>query len=236
MRGEGGSFWVSVNEYSCTQGAQINFGELNPYLIYDSIPSVNAKHFSKNQGIGPPEKFKALQCVNFTFDVDKNNNILLCSKDRTAFWAQVQRQALHDSVLSRTDCMNVYFFGRDFFFVQYSTLLHLQPLRFHCADGCWDRTQDRCNWCIWRSDALTTSINLIRHQARSHPQLGQISTALGFISSALQISSAVRTIGQIRILAYLKREFQTNPTHLSQLSGVAITARKAAQDARGSSL
>jgi hypothetical protein len=34
------------------------------------------------------------------------------------------------------------------FFRQYSTLLHLPPLRFHCADGCWDRTQDRCNWCI----------------------------------------------------------------------------------------
>jgi hypothetical protein len=35
-----------------------------------------------------------------------------------------------------------------FFFVQYSALLHLPPLRFHCADGCWDRTQDRCNGCI----------------------------------------------------------------------------------------
>ena len=34
------------------------------------------------------------------------------------------------------------------FFVLYSTLLHLPPLRFHCADGCWERTQDRCNWCI----------------------------------------------------------------------------------------
>ncbi len=32
--------------------------------------------------------------------------------------------------------------------VQYSALLHLPPLRFQCADGCWDRTQDRCNWCI----------------------------------------------------------------------------------------
>ncbi len=36
-----------------------------------------------------------------------------------------------------------YFWG-DFFFVLYSTLPHLPPLRFHCADGCWDRTQDRC--------------------------------------------------------------------------------------------
>jgi hypothetical protein len=42
------------------------------------------------------------------------------------------------------------FFGGIFYFfiVLYSTLLHLPPLRFHCADGCWDRTQDRCNWCI----------------------------------------------------------------------------------------
>jgi hypothetical protein len=38
-----------------------------------------------------------------------------------------------------------------FFFFRttvYSALFHLPPLRFHCADGCWDRTQDRCNWCI----------------------------------------------------------------------------------------
>ncbi len=28
------------------------------------------------------------------------------------------------------------------FYVQYSTLLHLPPLRFHCVGGCWDRTQD----------------------------------------------------------------------------------------------
>ncbi len=35
-----------------------------------------------------------------------------------------------------------------FLFVLYSALLHLPALRFRCADGCWDRTQDRCNWCI----------------------------------------------------------------------------------------
>jgi hypothetical protein len=34
------------------------------------------------------------------------------------------------------------------FYVLYSTLLHLPPLRFYCADGCWDRTQDRCNFMI----------------------------------------------------------------------------------------
>jgi hypothetical protein len=28
------------------------------------------------------------------------------------------------------------------FYLRYSTLLYLPPLRFHCAEGCWDRTQD----------------------------------------------------------------------------------------------
>ncbi len=52
--------------------------------------------------------------------------------------------------LYRTFYLFIFIFWGDFFyfFVLYSTLLHLPPLRFHCADGCWDRTQDRCNWCI----------------------------------------------------------------------------------------
>jgi hypothetical protein len=33
-RGRGGC-WVSANEYSCTHKAQINFGDLTPYLTYD---------------------------------------------------------------------------------------------------------------------------------------------------------------------------------------------------------
>jgi hypothetical protein len=28
----------------------------------------------------------------------------------------------------------------------YSTLLHLPPLRFRCIGGCWDRTQDSCEY------------------------------------------------------------------------------------------
>jgi hypothetical protein len=36
------------------------------------------------------------------------------------------------------------FFGFYLFYVQYSTLLPLSPLRFHCVGGCWDRTQDSC--------------------------------------------------------------------------------------------
>ncbi len=38
------------------------------------------------------------------------------------------------------------FFG--FFYVLYSTLLHLPLLRFHCVGGCWDRTPDCCDFFI----------------------------------------------------------------------------------------
>jgi hypothetical protein len=63
----------------------------------------------------------------------------------------------------RLNILKVYFLfiGGDFF-VLYSTLLHLPPLRFHCVDGCWDQTQDRCNWCIDSRGALTTGLDLIR--------------------------------------------------------------------------
>jgi hypothetical protein len=32
--GGGGDCWVSANEYSWAHGAQINFGDLTPYLTY----------------------------------------------------------------------------------------------------------------------------------------------------------------------------------------------------------
>ena len=44
--------------------------------------------------------------------------------------------------------LKIFYFLFFYFFVPYSTLFHLPPLRFRCADGCWDRTQDRCNRCI----------------------------------------------------------------------------------------
>ncbi len=34
------------------------------------------------------------------------------------------------------------------FYVRYSTMFHLPPLRFHCVAGCWDQTQDFCDFGI----------------------------------------------------------------------------------------
>jgi hypothetical protein len=47
------------------------------------------------------------------------------------------------------------------FYVLYSTLLNLPPLRFHCVRGCWDPTQGCCDFCIWESHVLTTRLDII---------------------------------------------------------------------------
>ncbi len=44
-----------------------------------------------------------------------------------------------------------------FFYVLYSTLLCLPPLRFHCVGGCWGLLRLR----HWQSDALPTRLDLI---------------------------------------------------------------------------
>jgi hypothetical protein len=51
----------------------------------------------------------------------------------------------------------------DTFFCMYCIqLLHSPPpLRFHCAGGRWDQTQDCCDFGIWQSHALTTRLDLI---------------------------------------------------------------------------
>jgi hypothetical protein len=42
----------------------------------------------------------------------------------------------------------------EFFSVRYSTLFHLPSLRFHRVGGCWDGTQDCCNFGICDSQKL----------------------------------------------------------------------------------
>jgi hypothetical protein len=57
--------------------------------------------------------------------------------------------------------LNIFLENFLFFLILYSARLHLPPLRFHCANRCWDRTQDRCNSCIGSQNALTTRLDLM---------------------------------------------------------------------------
>jgi hypothetical protein len=67
------------------------------------------------------------------------------------------------------------------FFILYSALLHRPPLRFHCADGCWERTPGPLQLVHWQLDALTTRLDLI------HIMLDLIRTRLDLIRSRLDL-------------------------------------------------
>jgi hypothetical protein len=55
---------------------------------------------------------------------------------------------------------------------------YLPPLRFLRVGGYWDWTQDCCDFDIWRSDILTTHLDLIR------PRLGLIHTRIDLIHNS----------------------------------------------------
>ncbi len=87
----------------------------------------------------------------------------------------------------------IYFLGYLNFFLLYPTLLHLPPLRFHCADGCWDRTRDCCNWCIG-GQTLATRLDFIRW-------LGQISSTTRL--DLIRISSVRTDLAELNeVLAF----------------------------------
>ncbi len=57
---------------------------------------------------------------------------------------QLKKNRIHH-IFSRYSVLSIFkvgFLAIFYFYVRYSTLLHLPPLRFHCVGGCWDRTQD----------------------------------------------------------------------------------------------
>ncbi len=114
----------------------------------------------------PVHVYQEAESIAGTFGADFLPAALLSP----ALHAQAKYQAGFGEPLNFLFCfvLNIFlgeFFLIIFFFVPvlYSTLIHLPPLRFHCADGCWDRTQDRCKQLVhWQSDALTTRLDLNR--------------------------------------------------------------------------
>ncbi len=90
------------------------------------------------------------------------------------FCAGLTRAAKAGSILYVVHAHTRIFFFRDFFgifsfYVRYSTLLHLAPLRFPCGGGCWDRNQDCCDFGIgMQPDALTTRLDLIHKLNHIH--------------------------------------------------------------------
>ncbi len=91
-------------------------------------------------------------------------------------------------------------------YVLYSTLLHLPPLRFHWVEGCWDRTQDRCDFGI--GCQTLCPLGYISSTGYNSSTLCYISSTLGFISSTLSFISStlgfisLYTLGYISSISY----------------------------------
>ncbi len=96
----------------------------------------------------------------------------------------------------------MYFKKLSYIYIQYSALLHLPPLRFHSADGCWDRTQDRCNLCIGSQTLYFKKLSLCL------PYLAIYAHAIKcyFISNNLNVVVRVRTLSKYA-LASVQRLF-----------------------------
>ncbi len=77
---------------------------------------------------------------------------LLADKSVRKFFFVRRQQCQECFFVSRQKCqefcLNGGFFEFFFFYVLHTTLLHLPPLRSHCIGGCWDRTQDCCDFGI----------------------------------------------------------------------------------------
>ncbi len=131
-----------------------------------------------------------------------------------------------------------------FFYVLYSKLLHLPPLRFLCAGGCWDRNVTTRHW---QSDALTARLDFILFSSFSYTQLNW-QTAIGdklnthtfscwSVELALVVFLSMRYIYDHKINNTLKGRqgfeksdavilFSAAPIHCSALTVIMYSARK----------
>ncbi len=70
------------------------------------------------------------------------------------------------------------------FYILYSSLLHLRPLKFHCVGGCWDRTQDCCDFGIGSIFNLSNKYICSQKLARKYAQKIAIDIELHYCTAA----------------------------------------------------
>ncbi len=84
------------------------------------------------------ERQKLTRTPNFLTKFRSSSSLLelLELADLFRFFLILDRERKKLKQINGEDEKNKYFLG-GFFFILYSALLHLPPLRFHCADGCY---------------------------------------------------------------------------------------------------
>ncbi len=75
-------------------------------------------------------------------------------------------------------CTSKLFLEGNFIFIFMYALFPLPSPRFHCVGGCWDRTQDCCNFVIDSQTLKKPLGDLIHYLARSHPHSARSHTQL----------------------------------------------------------
>ncbi len=113
------------------------------YFIKPCIFQFSCWYISGRAGWDPAELVSRLWNVNSSneFPASKKAKKLVCTHYKA-------REDVYLVAYSEV-CVRISFFkGRFFciFLVLYLDLLHLPPLRFHSVGGCWDRTQDSCDF------------------------------------------------------------------------------------------
>ncbi len=105
------------------------------------------------------ESLYCIYCVDQTGDMHTVNVALLRGHFRNILTRRERQKSTTQEILI---FINRGIFG---FFSIYciSTLLHLPPLRFHCVGGCWDGTQDCCDFGVGSQTP--------EHSARYQPQI-----------------------------------------------------------------
>jgi hypothetical protein len=83
--------------------------------------------------------------------VEKQNLLFKYFSDTlAAIISQAKRTGRYDQVCAHARLFSTFRGFLWIFYVLYSTMLHLPPLRFNCVGDCWDRTQDCCDFVICR--------------------------------------------------------------------------------------
>jgi hypothetical protein len=99
------------------------------------------RHFSNNSTM--KQYFKMLLSHKDVYSLPSPYcSVKVCSSPSTCCKEKSGTYYSEAQPINRRQIFFIYIFWGDFFllFVQYSALLHPPPLRFHCADGCWNRT------------------------------------------------------------------------------------------------
>ncbi len=117
-------------------------GKASSKLSYDLV------HFTYEPPLLQRERKKTLGIFPYVYSLMRCINVYILYRYTVQFMSAQYFlfEEVADLVIIVYTLTHIHFWIFPFY-VRYSTLLHLPPLRFHCVGGCWDRLCDYCISC-----------------------------------------------------------------------------------------